>query len=184
MGKLTAEGWDPDGPWVSFVKAPDGLEELARLCAEAGVAEKGARAVYVNHLYQVIWYDEGGEEGDPGPEMIHLSIKRRDNGAIVDWRHMQQIKNELVGREHDGIQLFPAESRLLDTANQYHLYVFHNPDFRWPVGGFVRDVKPPWATPAGTSQRPFDLDLAPDEALGPRATQTDSRFRGPGLGGI
>jgi hypothetical protein len=42
----------------------------------------------------------------------------------MDWRDLQAIKNQLCGDEAEAIQLFPAESRVVDTANQYHLWVF------------------------------------------------------------
>jgi hypothetical protein len=53
---------------------------------------------------------------------VHLSIKRFDRGPVRDWRHLQQIKNEVVGPEAEAFEIFPAESRLVDTANQYHLW--------------------------------------------------------------
>ena len=40
-----------------------------------------------------------------------------------NWQDMQTIKNRLVGTECDAFQIFPAESRMLNTANQYHLIV-------------------------------------------------------------
>jgi len=54
----------------------------------------------------------------------HLSIRRNDRETIHDWRDLQTIKNMLVGPEREGIEIYPAESRLVDTANQYHLWVF------------------------------------------------------------
>ena len=54
---------------------------------------------------------------------MHLSIKRHDKAAVHDWRHLQRIKNELVGPEREAIELYPRESRLMDSANSYHLYV-------------------------------------------------------------
>ena len=55
-------------------------------------------------------------------KMTYISIKNRDKTAIHDWRHFQQIKNELVGDEVEAIELYPKESRLHDTVNQYHLF--------------------------------------------------------------
>ena len=52
----------------------------------------------------------------------YISIKRKDKKAIHDWRHFQQIKNELVGTEVEAIEIYPRESRLHDTVNQYHLF--------------------------------------------------------------
>src|SRR5438105_2948014 len=54
---------------------------------------------------------------------VWLSIKRRDKQPLRSWRDLQRIKNEICGRECEGVELFPAESRLVDSANQYHLAV-------------------------------------------------------------
>ena len=37
---------------------------------------------------------------------------------------MKQIKNEVFGPDREAVQLFPAEDRLVDTANEYWLYVY------------------------------------------------------------
>jgi hypothetical protein len=71
----------------------------------------------------------------------HLNIRRRDGKPIFrDWRHFQWIKNELVGEECEGLELYPAESRLNDTSNKYHLFVFADPTYRIPFGMQDRDV--------------------------------------------
>lgn len=69
----------------------------------------------------------------------HLSIKRHDRMAARDWRHMMQIKNEVVGPEREAVELFPAESRLVDTANEYHLWVLPEGE-RFPFGYSSRSV--------------------------------------------
>lgn len=79
---------------------------------------------------------------------IHLDIRRHDGGTITQWREMQQIKNELVGPEHEAVELFPAESRLVDTGNQYHLWVYADPVTRFPLGWPRRCVL---AEPAATA---------------------------------
>jgi hypothetical protein len=73
---------------------------------------------------------------------VHLDISRRDRGDCKNWRDLQQIKNELVGPEHEGVELFPAESRLVDTANQYHMWVHVNAGYRFPFGFPERCVLP------------------------------------------
>lgn len=83
--------------------------------------------VWINNLYQV-------NISHPNDEIIHLSIKRRDKKPLHDWRHLQMIKSILVGPENEGVELYPAESRVVDTANQYHLWVFKDPAFRLPLG--------------------------------------------------
>lgn len=82
--------------------------------------------VWSNDVYEVYAFEYG-------PGLIHLSIKRFDRRPIRNWRHFQQIKNEVVGPESEGVELFPAESRLVDNANQYHLWCIRNPD---PAGTY------------------------------------------------
>lgn len=55
----------------------------------------------------------------------HLSVKRVDKEPVHDWRDLQEIKNMLVGKEYEAVELYPAETRKVDSANQYHLWVFY-----------------------------------------------------------
>jgi hypothetical protein len=99
-------------------------------------AEDAKCDCYVNHLYQV-------QVGVCGPDnaMLHINIRRRDGGAIFDWRHMQQIKNEIAGDEREAFQIFPAESRKVDTSNKYHLWVLPVGAAFNAVGWQERDVQ-------------------------------------------
>ena len=71
-------------------------------------------------------------------EITWLSIKRHDKGAHRDWRDLQRIKNDIVGAEAEAIEIYPAESRLMDTANQTHLFAFHK---ELPIGFTQRVVR-------------------------------------------
>jgi hypothetical protein len=68
------------------------------------------------------------------PPFIHLDIRRRDGKTCTEWYDFQQIKNELIGPEHEALQLFPAESRLVDTGNEYHLWVCTDARERFQFG--------------------------------------------------
>jgi len=100
---------------------------------------------WVNDLYQVakrqLWgTDEATGERKPAP-MVHLNIRRRDGKVIFrDWRHFQWIKNQLVGDECEAVEMYPAESRLNDTCNKYHLFAWTDPTYRLPFGMQERDV--------------------------------------------
>jgi len=75
-------------------------------------------------------------------QITYLSIKNRDKTAIHDWRHFQQIKNELVGEDREAIEIYPNENRLVDTANQYHLFVFpknYNLPFGWNTRSVIKE---------------------------------------------
>lgn len=70
---------------------------------------------WLNDTYQV-----EVREHCPGrdwPPMLWLSIKRRDKEWIHDWRELQEIKNQLIGPEHEAVELYPSESRVIDGAN-------------------------------------------------------------------
>jgi len=66
--------------------------------------------------------------------VMHLSIKAHDRRCVHDWRDMQRIKNELAGTMSEGVELFPAESRLMDEANQFHIYCLHPSVDGFPFG--------------------------------------------------
>jgi len=114
--------------------------------------------VYRNSIYQVIIREvprsDAASEGDP--RLAWLSIKARDQSCRHDWRELQRIKNELLGTEWEGVELYPAESRLVDTSNQFHLWCFE-PPWRFPFGFGERLVADENAASAvGAKQRPFD----------------------------
>lgn len=71
--------------------------------------------------------------------MDYLSIKRIDKKSIHDWRDFQNIKNELVSKDREAIEIYPKEDRLVDTANQYHLFIFPK-NYIIPFGWFNRNV--------------------------------------------
>ena len=53
-----------------------------------------------------------------------LGVQRIDQRAVHDWRELQMIKNDICGPERDAIEVYPAESRLVDSSNYYLLWVF------------------------------------------------------------
>ena len=89
--------------------------------------------IWRNDTYQVSVYRDDPPQPD-WPRIIHLSIRRLDRKAIRDWRDFQDIKNQLVGPECEGVELYPAESRCIDLANQFHLWVIDSTESRFPFG--------------------------------------------------
>jgi hypothetical protein len=105
-------------------RVPSPIEKLHFI--EGAIQRMSSGQVYENDAYHV--------EVVPRAPFVHLDIRRHDGEPCRSWRELQQIKNELVGPEHEAMELFPAESRLVDTANQYHLWVVANPGYRFPLG--------------------------------------------------
>lgn len=112
-----------------------------------------------NELYIVqVNRDAPHAFGDSIPGgMFELSIRRADRGAARDWRHFQQIKNQIIGPENEAVELFPAESRLRDAANQFWLYGFNDPRVTFPFGMLGRHVDDKQEFGA-SKQRKFDED--------------------------
>jgi hypothetical protein len=77
-------------------------------------------SLWENSRYQVILREHPA--GPLGP-YVHLTIRNADGSSRREWRDFQRIKNELVGPETEGVELYPAQGRVVDTANHYHLWV-------------------------------------------------------------
>jgi hypothetical protein len=108
---------------------------------------------WLNNLYQVqVRYFKMAEW-----KFAHLNIRRRDGKAIFrDWRHFQWIKNQLIGAECEAVEMYPAESRMVDSNNKYHLWVCCDSAFRFPFGFTDRDVNyTKLGATNGTRQRPL-----------------------------
>lgn len=124
-------------------------KEIDRICQDE---IEGCR-IFQNDTYLVALREVPGE--GPFPPLIHLSIKRLDKEIVRDWRDLQEIKNQLVGPQCEGVELYPAEDRLVDTANQFHLWVIKDPNYRFPFG-FTKGVRSN-ADIGQSKQRPFGV---------------------------
>jgi hypothetical protein len=153
MTRKQRNGSTPRQPWTPFAAAAPTPGSMARIRA-AGLpaALDDNERMVMNNRYTVII----AEWETPVP-VTHLSIRRNDRKTMRDWRDLQRIKNELCGYECEAVELFPAESRLVDTANQFHLWCLPR-GARFPFGFDFRSVldhdEAPFVT--GAVQRPFD----------------------------
>jgi hypothetical protein len=82
---------------------------------------------------------------------------------------LQRIENDIVGPEVKACELYPAESWMVDTANQYHLWCLP-PGQSFPFG-FDRRLVLNGDLP-NARQRPFD-----DPELQREAEATEQRIR-------
>jgi hypothetical protein len=130
----------PERAWEPLEKAartPLRAEQVEAIRARAGqdadvlLDELERAEMWKNDTYTVIvtrW-----SEGELAGQVQELSIRRNDRGAGRDWRDFQRIKNQLAGDEVEAIELYPAMSRIMDTANQYYLFCLPEGQ-RVPVG--------------------------------------------------
>ena len=84
--------------------------------------------------YRVSFYKQPVDMGGL-PFVGHLSYRRKSGDQILGWREKQLIKDCIAGTECEGVEIFPAWTRLLDTCNQYHMTIFP-PDCPLPFGYF------------------------------------------------
>lgn len=105
-----------------------------------------------NSRYQV---NIRGVSAGPFGRIIHLSIKRLDKErpGRERYREFMRIKDELIGPQFEAVEIYPARSDEVDTANQYHLWVFHS-DYRLPFGWHGRRLVSS-TSPIGGKQEPL-----------------------------
>ena len=144
---------------MQFVSSlPDRTAFVSRTCSDLGCSPAESEAlyetyhmpdfrVYENADYRVMRY------GLPVYGMVQLTIQNKDNSAKHDWRDFQEIKNTLIGPEHEGAELYPAESRKHDIGNAYHMFVLEGEHARFPFGAKDRRVSN--RAPSGHDQRPL-----------------------------
>lgn len=134
-------------PFTAGVPDPDVLKGFERFLANSHYL------VFTREMEPGSKYDEDKITDQDAPTMVHLSMRTVENDVRHDWREMQRVKNELLGPEWEGVELYPAESRIVDTANQYHLWCVPE---RFPLGfrtGLRFDTDE--APVVGAKQRPF-----------------------------
>ena len=143
------KAWDDGAPDVRkafpMKNRGDAVFAIAKLCAQ----EASEKQIWMNDTYQVAVTRQAP---NGMPALTSLSIRRRDRQPIHDWRHLQEIKNQLLGEEAEAIELYPAESRKVDSANQFWLW--HIEGVKYPFGFNERLVT---ETRIGKSvNRPFE----------------------------
>jgi hypothetical protein len=121
--------------WTPFVEADNGGPDLVLF---------NSRYQVTVHPYQV-----------PGGTAHWLAIVRRDREAIHDWRDLQRLKNEVTDPEREALEIYPAESRLVDTNNQFHLFVLPA-GVSLDIGFDQRDVADETQVTGAHKQRPFE----------------------------
>jgi hypothetical protein len=162
----------PNGNVGKFERAVDRFESFEQFAADyrdlplnaqglRRMYEKMKRdKLYLSEFYQVA-IDKDPPHSFPGALLWHLSIKRLDKEPIHDWRDLQAIKAQLCGDEAEAIELYPAKSRVVDTSNQFHLWVFMRVGTkrlpRLPVGWMANAVLDEAAT-GKAKQRPFTTE--------------------------
>jgi len=147
--------WEPLQLAFGVSRAPD--TDLGKRMEQKNAKETQTfrNNLYVVHKRERPLFDKDGIEVGT---VIQLSIHDHTRSTRRDWRHFQKIKNELLGPEEEAVELYPAESRLVDLSNEYSLWSIKG--WKWPIGYAER-----WVSEGGYEiggrQRKWDPDDRP-----------------------
>jgi hypothetical protein len=146
-------GWQPLERAVPVPLTDDKIAQLREVGATDDlIAEAAGAEVWKNNRYTVTVTRR--EDGT----VQELSIRRNDRRAARDWRDFQRIKSQIAGPDAEAVELYPAEDRLMDTANQYYLWCFP-PGHRVPIGyDGARNLRDADEAVAGSAQRELPED--------------------------
>jgi hypothetical protein len=117
--------------------------------------------IYRNSRYQVHVRRQKAQNG--GPDLVHLSFKRLDQQISIPYRDKMRIKDAFLGAECEAVELFPARSREVDTANQFHIWGIDDTTFRFPFGFAERCVSD--ISLGGAVQEPWPDGERPADCL-------------------
>jgi hypothetical protein len=70
----------------------------------------------VDDAYQVLAFQE--------PGAIRLDIRRHDMRDGIPWDELQRLKSACGFGDYDGVELYPRDADVINTANIRHLYIF------------------------------------------------------------
>ena len=101
------------------------------------ISDQDKTPVFMNDTYQVMVHESNDVFSREMTEgMTYLSIKRIDKKPLRSWEDLYEIKNALVpdGKRRWGVELFPPSHHLVNTSNQYHIWVY--PKGFYPPFGF------------------------------------------------
>lgn len=102
--KIDAAAWIPDEDWGAW-------QNVTNLCDPSLDADNAWR----NRVYRAITR----ELYIPGIGSIGiLQVWRYDNKPILGWNDLQRIKNDLMGLERTGFEVFPADSALINNGKR------------------------------------------------------------------
>ena len=143
-GKMIPTTWQD----LQEIAAASGLKQ-SKATAKKLLRQMNNQQQWVNDIYRAEVHPIEAPMLSQGPNPLNvteLSITRHDKEAIYNSRHFQMIKNDIFGQEREALELYPAESRLVDSANTYWLYVLPEGitvPFGCRAGRFVQDAQDP-----------------------------------------
>ena len=164
---------DPRAPSVPLrvhSPRPDDRLPWSRWTFSERLSRAGQFVAFANTRYAATCRPVEIRMGGLPVRAIRLGIQLADQSARHDWRELQRLKNELLGPDWTGIELFPSEAHRNDSSNYWLLWCWPPPNVGRPpllaTGMPYRDVADRGAD--GPPQRrfaaadPYGPDWTPD----------------------
>jgi hypothetical protein len=153
--------WTPLQKASALPKTADQLRVMAEEASRSAGREVTPAEIEAEYMNADLWMNDvyQVDRRDCGPDpaegrMIWLSIKRnRPASRSTTGAISSGSSRSSCGAEAEGVELYPAESRVVDTANQYHLWAFTKAKIEvgWQRG---ERMTPEQADRVGAKQRP------------------------------
>ncbi len=90
---------------------------------------KGMTRAFRNTRFTVMVYDHSPVSTGTA---IRVMVQKHDDTPILKhWQEMQNIKNEIFGKEVTAIEYYPSESQLINDHNIYWMWIY--PDGVLPI---------------------------------------------------
>lgn len=83
----------------------------------------------IHSAYANLWYVALVRTISSAWGTVHHAAIRNAESSDIPWAEKQWVKNQVFGPEAQAIEVFPAESKLIDEANMYHLWVLDSIPF-------------------------------------------------------
>ena len=125
--------------WTPLVK----LEKTKENFPNVNIDSLEYDEYWINNKYIVkVYYPDNPTHQFPNNKFTWLSFRNLKNThGAHDWRYMQMIKNEICGHERTAVEVFPPMSKLVDTCNQFHLWVYPE-DYKLDFGYSEKSIMP------------------------------------------
>lgn len=73
------------------------------------------------------------------PDVLHISVKRRDREVLLSRYDLVEIATRFAPKGTIPVELYVGEARVVDTANQYHVFTVPEARAPWGTGAALVD---------------------------------------------
>jgi hypothetical protein len=117
--------------WQTMVRTIEPPPKEETIAGQMKMADQTPKEAIAHLRYDEFWRNDTYGAGvrrfktlSPFMPSTHVSISRWDEGIVREWWDLQRIKNDVLGLNVEAFEIYPADTRVVDIANAYHLWAF------------------------------------------------------------